>query len=53
MSPLFEAALEATEEAVYNLLLKAITARSRLRSVEAIPVDKVRSILEKYNMHQR
>lgn len=53
MSPLFQAALEATEEAVYNSLLKATTVQSKLRTVEAIPVDRVRSILEKYNVHRR
>jgi D-aminopeptidase len=50
---LFEAAVGATEEAVYNSLLKATTVQSGLRSIEAIPVDKVRSILEKYNIRQR
>jgi len=53
MSPLFEAAVEVTEEAVYNSLLKATTVQSKLRSVEAIPMDKVRSILEKYNIYRR
>jgi D-aminopeptidase len=48
MSPLFEAALEATEEAVYNSLLKATTTTSKGRTVEAIPVDRVREILQKY-----
>ncbi|MDZ4801239.1 MAG: P1 family peptidase, partial [Bryobacteraceae bacterium] len=44
VSPLFEAALEATEEAVYNSLLQA----TKQGDVEAIPVDKVRQILRKY-----
>ncbi len=48
MSPLFEAALEATEEAVYNSLLKATTTTSRGRTVEAIPIDRVREILRKH-----
>lgn len=51
VSPLFEAALEATEEAVYNSLLKATTMRSGKRTVEAIPIDQVRQILEKYGIH--
>lgn len=50
MSPLFEAALEATEEAVYNSLLKATTVTSNGRTVEAIPVDRVREILRKYSV---
>lgn len=49
-SPLFEAALEATEEAVYNSLLQATTMRSRNRTVEAIPLDRVKEILNKYGV---
>jgi D-aminopeptidase len=48
MSPLFEAALEATEEAVYNSLLKATTTTSKGHTVEAIPLDRVREILRKH-----
>src|SRR5206468_7137134 len=40
-SPLFEAALEATEEAVYNSLFQATTVRSAIGNAEAIPIDKV------------
>jgi D-aminopeptidase len=50
VSPLFEAALEATEEAVYNSLLQATTIRSRNRAVEAIPIDRVKEILRKYGI---
>jgi D-aminopeptidase len=53
VSPLFEAALEATEEAVYNSLLKATTVRSGKRTVEAIPIDQVRQILEKYGIRAK
>ncbi len=45
VSPLFQAALEATEEAVYNSLLKATGVSSRLGKAEALPVDRVREIL--------
>lgn len=48
VSPLFQAALEATEEAVYNSLLKATTVTSRFGTAEALPVDRVREILRKY-----
>ena len=48
LSPLFEMALEATEEAVYNSLLRATTVESRSGKAEAIPIDRVRAILEKY-----
>jgi D-aminopeptidase len=50
MSPLFEAALEATEEAVYNSMLQATTVESRGHVAEAIPIDKVASILKKYHV---
>jgi len=46
-SPLFEAALEATEEAVYNSLFQATTVTSRFGTAEAIPVDRVRELLKK------
>jgi D-aminopeptidase len=45
MSPLFEAALEAPEEAVYNSLLKATTVSSRYGRAEALPVDRVRELV--------
>jgi len=48
MSPLFEAVLESTEEAVYNSLFAATTTRSRGRVIEAIPIDKVVAILKKH-----
>jgi D-aminopeptidase len=53
VSPLFQAALEATEEAVYNSLLRATTTTSRGATVEALPVDRVRAILQKYNLGGR
>lgn len=45
-SPLFQAALEATEEAVYNALLRATTVRSRIGTAEALPIDRVRALLQ-------
>jgi D-aminopeptidase len=48
VSPLFEAVLEATEEAVYNSLFRATTVSGRGQTVEAIPIDRVRAILKKY-----
>ena len=39
LSPLFLAAIEATEEAIYNSLLKAVTTTGyRDRTVEALPL---------------
>ena len=49
-SPLFQAVIEATEEAVYNSLLKATTVKGHRATGEAIPVDRVVEILRKYNM---
>jgi len=46
-SPLFEAALEATEEAVYNSLLQATTVTSRFGTAEAIPIDRLRDLLKR------
>ena len=46
-SPLFEAALEATEEAIYNSLFQATTVRSAIGTAEAIPIDRVRQLLGK------
>jgi D-aminopeptidase len=48
VSPLFQAALEATEEAVYNSLLKATSMTSRSGKAEALPVERVREILARY-----
>jgi D-aminopeptidase len=45
VSPLFDMALEATEEAVYNSLLQATTVRSKFGAAEAIPIDRLREIL--------
>jgi D-aminopeptidase len=53
-SPLFLACVEATEEAVYNSLLKATTVRGRDgHTAEALPVDKTVEILKKYNALKR
>jgi D-aminopeptidase len=49
VSPLFQAVLEATEEAVYNSLLRATTVTAGTTTVEALPIDRVRDILRKYN----
>ncbi len=46
MSPLFEAVIEATEEAVYNSLFKAETTEGNGRRVEALPVQRVIEILK-------
>ena len=45
VSPLFEAVLDATEEAVINSLLRATTVTGNGRTVEAIPLDRLREVL--------
>ena len=47
MSPLFQAAVESTEEAILNALFKADTLRGHKGTVEAIDIDAVREILAK------
>jgi D-aminopeptidase len=48
ISALFEAALESTEEAVYNSLLRATTVTSRFGSAEGIPIDRLTDVLRRY-----
>ncbi|MDO6429283.1 P1 family peptidase [Flavitalea sp. BT771] len=49
-SPLFMAAIEATEEAIINSLLAAKTTKgNKFGTVEALPIDKVIPSLKKYN----
>jgi D-aminopeptidase len=48
MSPLFLAAIEATEEAIYNSLFRATTVTGRGRTVEALPIERTLQILKKY-----
>ncbi|MDQ3920112.1 MAG: P1 family peptidase [Acidobacteriota bacterium] len=50
-SPLFLACVEATEEAVYNSLLRATTVTGRKGTrVEALPIERTIEILKKYNV---
>ncbi|MFT3744448.1 MAG: P1 family peptidase [Pyrinomonadaceae bacterium] len=48
MSPLFQAAIEATEEAILNSLFKATTITGNGRTINALPIDKVKEIMKKY-----
>jgi D-aminopeptidase len=52
-SALFQAVVEATEEAIYNSLFKATTVTSNGRTVEALPLDRVREILSRYGVAGR
>ncbi|MBK9164873.1 MAG: P1 family peptidase [Acidobacteria bacterium] len=53
MSPLFQAVIEATEESIINSLLKAATVTGNGRTVEALPIDKLKEILRKYGRTEK
>jgi D-aminopeptidase len=53
MSGLFQAVVETTEEAIYNSLFMATTVKSNGRTVNALPLDSVRTILDKYHVRDR
>lgn len=49
LSPLFQAVVEATEEAIDNSLLQAVDTKGFAgREVQALPIEKVRELLRKY-----
>lgn len=48
MSPLFAAVVEATEEAIYNSMLKATTVSSSRGTLEALPLEPTIEILKRY-----
>ena len=49
ITPLFQAVAEATEEAVYNSLFRAVTVRGARGEVQALPIDRTLEVLSKYN----
>ena len=53
MSALFQGVVEATEEAIYNSLFMATSVTQRGRTVEAIPLDRLKEILARYNASRR
>ncbi len=50
MSPLFLAAIEATEEAVYNSMFKARPMTGNGHTVEALPIEKTVEILKEHRV---
>ncbi len=48
LSPLFLAVIEATEEAIYNSLLRAVTVSGNGHTVQALPIDRTVEILKRY-----
>ena len=54
MDPLFQATVEAVEEAVLNAMMKAETMTGiNDRTIEALPYDKLRDALRKYGRESR
>ncbi len=49
LAPLFEAVVEATEEAVVNSLFRATPVTYRGHAVDAIPIDRTVAVLERYH----
>jgi D-aminopeptidase len=47
LSPLFQAVLEASEEAIYNAMFQATKVTSTIGTAEAIPIERVRELLPK------
>src|ERR1700719_2186019 len=50
MSPLFQAAIESTEEAIYNSMLKATTTTANGHTVESLPIEKTVEILKQHRV---
>ncbi|HEY4766933.1 MAG TPA: P1 family peptidase [Candidatus Sulfotelmatobacter sp.] len=50
MSPLFQAVIEATEEAVYNSMFRAKTMTGHGHTIEALPMEKTIEILRKHGV---
>ena len=50
MSPLFEAAIEATEEAIYNSLLLATSVKGYRGTVDQLPLDSTLAVLKRYGV---
>ena len=50
MSPIFQAVIEATEEAIYNSMFKATTTSGRGHTIEALPLDQTIEILRKHGL---
>ena len=48
VSGLFEAVMDATEEAVYNSLLQAVDTTANGRTIRALPIEELRGVLKKY-----
>jgi len=50
MSPLFQAVIEATEEAIYNSLFMATTVQGYRGTATALPLDSTLAILQRHGV---
>jgi D-aminopeptidase len=50
MSALFQATVEATEEAIYNSLLRATTVSGMGRTADALPIEATVEVLRRYGV---
>jgi len=50
LSPLFQAVIEATEEAIYNSLFMATTVQGYRGTATALPLDSTMAILRRYGV---
>jgi D-aminopeptidase len=50
MSPLFQATVEATEEAIYNSLFKATAVRGPSGTVDPLPLAETREVLRRHGL---
>ena len=53
LSPLFQAAIEATEEAIYNSLFMATTVQGYRGTATALPIDSTLAVLERHGVVRR
>jgi D-aminopeptidase len=50
MTPLFQAVAEATEEAIYNSLFRAVSTTGHRGTIEALPLDDVLDVLRRHRL---
>ena len=50
ISGIFQATVEATEEAIYNSIFKAVTVSSRFGTREALPIEATMGVLRRYGV---
>ena len=48
VSGLFEATMDATEEAIYNSMLKATDTSGSGRTIRALPIEELKAVMKKY-----